>query len=219
MILAATHKGVRFDDQCNHIHEIEPMVLVQEGLTVEELWYQPWERKEHKREMKRDAKLWRQSGLGVLLHDTFVNPNPKLAQACLNAFTQLGDADYVRGSERYLSLPHDEQRSERKRDFVQDVLEQARYLDTIKNLSPDEKTTKLAEFASLQSRCAEVFARRIGSADETAVRKGEDPVSASKLVSKLFKNEYPRSRSLDMVNVMPTHESRTDRRASMPHLS
>jgi hypothetical protein len=212
-------KGVRFDDQRNRIVEIEPMVNADEGITVEELWYQPWERKEHKRQLKLSAREWRQTGLGILLHDTFVNPNPKQAQSCLNAFTQLADSEYSRGIERYLSQQHDEQRIERKRSFVQDVLQQARYLETIRTLTDDEKVLKLAEFSALQSKCAEVFARRIGKADETVVQKGEDPTIAAKLVTKLLRNEYRRSRSSDAVNVMPTHESRNHRRTSLPLLS
>jgi len=202
------------------------VINIEEGI-AEKLWYQPWERKEHKRAIKRDAREWRQTGLGILLHDTFVNPNPKETQCCLNAFVQLADEAYSRGIERYLSQQHDEQRVERKRNFVQDVLEQARYLDSLRNVSEDEKRDKLAEFSALQSKCAEVFARRIGKADETVVLKGEDPSAAAKLVSKLFRNEFRRTRSLDNAattptnsnnsNVMPTVESaqaRQQRRAS-----
>ena len=219
MILTPKRRGVHFDDESNRIIEIEPMVSIEEGITIDELWYQPWERKELKRVMKRDAKEWRQTGLGILLHDAFVNPNPKQAQACLNAFVQLADSKYLRGSERYLSQPHDEQRTERKRNFIQDVLDQAYYLNTIKYLSEDEKIEKLAEFSALQSKCAAVFARRIGKADEVVVRKGENPGAAAELVAKLFKNEYRRTRSLDVANVMPTHESRRDRRPSMPTIT
>ena len=94
MILTPKRRGVHFDDESNRIIEIEPMVSIEEGITIDELWYQPWERKELKRVMKRDAKEWRQTGLGILLHDAFVNPNPKQAQACLNAFVQLADSAY-----------------------------------------------------------------------------------------------------------------------------
>ncbi|CAB9503577.1 expressed unknown protein [Seminavis robusta] len=217
---------VRFNDECNQIVEVQSVITVEEGI-VEKLWYQPWEHKENKRAIKRDARQWRKSGLGILLRDTFGNPNPQHTQTCLDAFVQLADADYVRGIERHLSQQHDEMRVERKRFFVQDVVEQARYLQAHPNLTEDEKLTKLAEFSTLQSKCAEVFAHRIGKADERVVRKGEDPKAASKLVSKLFRNEFRRSRSLEAqssANVMPTHESRhkrnlTPRRISVPPLS
>lgn len=217
-------KGVRFNDQQNQIVEVESFVTMscsEEDNIVEKLWYQPWEQKEHKRAIKRDAREWRKTGLGILLRDAFVNPNPQQTQNCLNAFVQLAGDDYVRGIERHLSQQHDEQRVERKRCFVQDVVEQALYLQAHSNLSDDEKRQKLAEFSALQSKCAEVFAHRIARADETVVKQGEDPKAAAKLVSKLFRNEFSRrSRSVEcQSNVMPTHESKTSRRISVPHYS
>lgn len=211
-------KGVHFQDHCRVIL-VRPLVELEDGLCVEDFWYQSWERSESKRELKREAKEWRRSGLGVLLHDTFSNPNPKQVQACLDAFVRLSDDEYCRGAERFLSQQHDQQRVERKKSFVHDVIEQARYLESIKNMSQDEKMEKLAEFSALQSKCAAVFARRIGRADETAIVKGEDPSAAAKLVAKLCKNEFRRARSVDAVNVMPTHESKGHRRFSMPSLS
>lgn len=218
-----SNRGVRFDDSTNQLFEIEPVMYVEEGIH-EELWYQPWEQKENKRAMKRVAREWRKTGLQILLNDTFVNPNPKLTQSCLDAFVQLADSEYVRGSERYLSHQHDEQRTGRKRNFIQDVLEQSRYLETCKHMSADEKREKLAEFSQLQSKCAEVFARRIGQADETVAKNGENPSAAAKLISKLFLSEARRSRSMDMqANVMRTHESahipEIHRRGSFPFVS
>ena len=219
-------RRVHFDDSFNQLFEIEPVVNIEEGI-VEKLWYQPWERKEAKRAIKRDAQEWRKTGLGLLLHDTFADPNPKKTQSCLNAFVQLADAEYVRGIERHLSQKHYEQRMERKTNFVSDVLEQAYYLSTLKHLSEDEKRERLAEFSALQSKCAEVFARRLGRADETAALKGEDPASAAKLVSKLFRREMRRCRSVEhpqaepmvMATVESASERRANRRGSFPFIS
>jgi len=169
--------------------EFEPVTELGDPDIVGKLWFQPWEKQENKRMMRERAREWRRLGWGVLLHDSFTNPNPKLTQSCLNAFTQLSDPDYCRGMERYLSQEHDEQRSERKRSVIDDVLEQARYLESRRNLSYDEKCAKLAEFSALQSKCAEVFARRIGKADEAVALQGEDPEQASKLVGKLLRRQ------------------------------
>lgn len=215
-------RRVRFDDSFNELYEIEPMVNV-------ELWYQPWERNEHKLAIKRDAQEWRKTDLGLLLHDVYVDPNPRKTQSCLNAFAQLADDDYARGIERHLSQPHYQQRTERKQNFVQDVLDQAYYLSTLKHLSDDAKRERLAEFSSLQSKCAEVFARRLGRADAAAVLKGENPASATKLVSKLYRQEVRRCRSLEHPPpesmVMATVESapssphrQGERRGSLPQI-
>ena len=226
-------KGVRFNESRNQLFVIDSVVEFEEGI-VEKLWYQDWERKEHKRAIQREAREWRKTGLGILLRDTFVNPNPKQTQSCLNAFTRLADNDYCRGIERYLSQQHDAQRHERKTHFIQDVVEQARYLQSLKDrnyLTDEEAREKLAEFSALQSKCAEVFARRIAKADETVVKQGEDPSGAAKLVNTLYRNETRRSRSMDTTiqhqaakqyykDVMPTVESKsTHRRSSFPFVS
>ena len=208
---------VHFNDDCNQIVEIQSVMTIEEGIH-EKLWYQPWEQKEHKTAIKEEAREWRKTGLGILLRDTFVNPNASQTQRCLDAFVQLGDSEYVRGIERHLSQQHYQQRVGFRQSFVQDVLEQARYLESHPFLTNDERRNKLAEFSSLQSKCAEVFARRLGKADEKVAHAGEDPKAASKLVSKLFRNEMRRSRSLEVPNkIIPTHESR--RRISAPALS
>jgi hypothetical protein len=207
---------VRFLDT-HTVVEVESVLNAEEEI-VEKLWYQPHELKIQKALLKQDAREWRKTGLGILLQDAFVNPDPKKGQAQLNAFAQLGDTEYARGIERYLCRAHDEQRVERKRDFIQDVLEQWRYLDSLKQFTTEEKMVKLAEFSALQSKCAEVFARRMGTADETAVTKGEDTKAAQKLVSKLFRKQRRRNsiETSGRRDVMPTHES-YGRRVSFPY--
>jgi hypothetical protein len=213
----APRKGVRFDDQRNQVLEIQTVITLEEGI-VEKLWYQSWEHKDNKRAIKEEAHVWRKTGMGILLRDTFASTNASKTQRCLNAFVQLADGDYVRGIERHLSQQHDQQRVQGKRNFVQNVLEQARYLESHPFLTDDEKRNKLAQFSALQSKVSEVFARRLGKADETVALQGEDPKAAAKLVSKLFRNEMRRTRSLEEhANVMPTHESR--RRTSVPSLA
>jgi hypothetical protein len=213
-ISAPSPKGVRFNDECNQVLEIQSVMTIEEGI-VEKLWYSPSYHKENKQAIRDEAREWRKTGLGILLQDTFVSPNAPLAQHCLNAFAQLAEGEYMRGIERHLCREHDEQRVKRRRNFVQDVLEQARYLESHPFLSEDEKRTKLAEFSALQSKCAEVFARRLGKADETAILQGENPKFAARLASKLAGNEMRRSRSYEVQsNVMPTHESK--RRVSFP---
>jgi hypothetical protein len=213
--MSAPCKGVRFNDERNQVVEIQTVITLEEGI-VEKLWYQPWEHQENKRTMKEEAREWRKTGLGILLRDVFASPNESRTQRCLNAFAQLADGEYARGIERHLSQQHDRQRVQGRRNFIQDVLEQARYLESHPFLSEDEKSNKLAEFSALQSKCSEVFARRLGKADEAAALQGEDPKAAVRLASRLFRIEMRRSRSLEAPpsDVMPTHESR--RRVSVP---
>ena len=217
-------KGVHFMDEHNTVVEVESFLDLEEGI-VDKLWYPSTYHRDCKQQLKDEARNWRKSGMGILLHDAFVNPNPRQSQNCLNAFVQLSDEDYCRGVERYLSQQHDAQRSTRKHDFLDDVVEQARYLESLKFLTMEERTKKLAEFAALQSRCAEVFARRMGKADEYVAKHGEDPVAAAKLVAKLLRKNRPLGRrcsietskpvSRHQDHVMPTHES-VSRRGSFP---
>lgn len=218
----SVQKGVRFVEEYNTVLEVESVLNVEEGIE-EKLWYPPDYHRECKMIIKREAKEWRKSGLGILLRDCFVDPNPTQSQLCLNAFTQLSDNDYFRGLERYLSQEHDIQRIQRKRDYILDVVEQARYLGSLRGLTEDERRDKLAEFSTLQSKCAEVFAQRLGKADEQVVKKGEDPEAAAELVSKLFRknrkggrrNSIETSRPITS-SVMPTHETPPSRRGSLP---
>ena len=203
-------RRVHFDDSFNELYEIEPVMNT-------ELWYQPWERNEQKLAIKLDAQEWRKKDLGILLYDVYVDPNPRKTQSCLNAFAQLADNDYARGIERHLSQPHYQQRTERKQHFVHDVLEQAYYLSTLTHLSDDAKRERLAEFSSLQSKCAEVFARRLGRADAAAALKGENPASATKLVSKLFRQEMRRCRSLEHPTPEPMVMATVESSPSSPH--
>lgn len=208
----SVHKGVRFVEEYNTILQVESFLDIEENI-AEKLWYSPDYHRKCKVAVKREAREWRKSGLGILLDDAFVNPNPKQVQQCLNAFAQLSDTEYARGVERHLSQEHDAQRVQRKRHFILDVVEQARYLDSLGGLSADEKRDKLAEFSSLQSKIASVFASRIAKADEVAAREGPAPQVAVKLVSKLLHKYQSRRNSIETSrphtqHVMPTHESR-----------
>lgn len=177
---------VHFVAKADTVLEVES--YMEDAALVPKLWYNAQELKVLKSDIKESAREWRKTGLGILLHDTFdkqTDDHPELTQKCLNAFAQLSESEYNRGIERYLSRQHDEKRVQVKHNHVQDVLEQERYLQNHSRLSVEQRRMKLAEFAQLQSKAAEVFARRVGKADERAVMRGEDPSAAPKLISEI----------------------------------
>lgn len=163
-------RHVWFMDARNTVHEFEGIDKEDSDL-VQALWQQSWEMYEGKQLLKVKARRFRSTGLGILLADTFKDPNPHLCQKSLNAFTQLPSDLYNRGIERYLSKEHDMQRTKKKKQILQDVLAQARSLNSVRNMPSVEKQNILSLFAKHLSRDAELFARRIGLADEQAVDK------------------------------------------------
>lgn len=146
---------------------------------IEQLWQQGWEMNGTKQKMKARARQWRTTGLGILLHDAFYCDHdlpPTLCQNQLNTLARLPDELNNRGIERYLSRKHDTERTARKRAFVQDVVDQYEVLREQVDcdiLTNNELWDVLGDYSRSMNLAAEVFARRLGKADEVATRRGE----------------------------------------------
>ena len=148
---------------------------------IESLWQQGWEMYNCKQDIKVTARKWRQTGLGVFLNDAYHCDNdlsPTLCQKQLNTLAQLPDEMHMRGVERYLSRKHDQERTTRKRSIIREVVCQFRTLQhqvDCNALGLAESQQMLSRFARSLNQDAEVFARRMGKADEVVMRQGPAP--------------------------------------------
>lgn len=168
-------RRVLFVEERNTVREFEAVDNADEDL-LESLWQQGYEMLECKQTIKVRAKKWRQTGMGMFLNDVYHCDNdlsPALCQKQLNAFAQLPDDMHMRGVERYLSRKHDQERTSRKRTILGQVVAQFNSLQAHTNLTQAESERLLAQFARRLNQDAELFARRIGKADELVVRQGE----------------------------------------------
>lgn len=165
---------------------------------AEDQWVSQEEFQEVKKAMKRKLGEWKLKGYDVLLKYTFDNPHPSV-QRNINSFVQLDERDCVRGMERSLSCHLDQKIATMKGRAINTVLSHQRIMKK-DGIPPDDMREELAVVSRMHSRACVQFARRLGKADELALRN--DNVSdAHKLVE-----EYNRQqeRQKPRVTGMPT---------------
>jgi hypothetical protein len=194
-------RRVYFVEERNTLLEFEG-INTSDFKLLQQLWQQGWEMDDTKQKMKTRARQWRTTGFGMLLHDAFYCDHglpPTLCQNQLNVLARLPDELNNRGIERYLSRKHDTERTSRKRAFVQDVVGQYEALREQVDcdiLAENELWDILGDYSRSMNVEAEVFARRLGKADEVAMRRGEyaDSREAEILM------EYLHSRELERIS-------------------
>lgn len=111
-------------------------------------------------------------GYGQLLTRSFEDPADN-SQDNINAFVVgIPDIDNGRGLERYVSPQHKDERDLAREDVVEAVLTRQRLMLRRggDGLSNSERAEKLRSASRRQSRDSKLFARRMGIADELAVR-------------------------------------------------
>jgi hypothetical protein len=154
----------------------------------DDFWYTNIEQDEMKEQSKIDAREWRRQGYHVLLNDTFECPRYDV-QDYLNAFVQLPDRLNRRGLERQCSRKQGEERSELKENARNVVFRTQQEFDKLHQLPKvdllidagavanrtynrmDVYEQSLSLCYSDASRCAKVYARRLGKADEIEVHR------------------------------------------------
>ena len=169
---------------------------------LETLWQQVWEMEECKHHIRVRAKQWRRTGMGVFLNYAYLCDNdlaPALCQEQLNTLSQLPDEFHMRGVERYLCRKHDQDRTNRKRAVVQDIVGQFHTLQaqvSIGTMTQAKADQVLGQFARQLNEDAELFARRIAKADEVAMKKGpaKNIQPAMELMEHLHNLEIERTR-------------------------
>jgi hypothetical protein len=195
-------RRVYFMEERNTILEFESVNECDFKL-IEQLWQQRWEMDDTKQKMKERARQWRTTGFGMFLHDAFFCDHglpPTLCQNQLNTLARLPDELNNRGIERYLSRKHDAERTVRKRAFVQDVVEQygaLRQQVHCNILTDDDLWDVLGDYSRSLNLEAELFARRLGKADEVAMRRGEYADSREAEILMAFLHARELERNLD----------------------
>ncbi|CAB9530739.1 expressed unknown protein [Seminavis robusta] len=165
-------RSVCFAEELNTTHQLEEC-------TPEDQWVSQEEFEETKRRLKRKVQEWKMKGYGVLLRNTFDNPHPSV-QRNIDAYAQLDDRDCARGMERSVSANLDQKVVNMKRRCIKTVLSHQRLMKKNGVVAEEE----LAVVSRMQSRPSVQFARRLGKADEVALRKN-DPSPAYQLVEHL----------------------------------
>jgi hypothetical protein len=141
------------------------------------------ESKEGRRLEAEDCKA---KGYGIFIMDSFDKPAAHV-QKHINIFTQLPDPFCGRGLERQVSKKHDWERREWRSNCVNNVLAEESRLRFLGGWNEEDLLwERLASVSMQASRCAKLFARRLGKADEYVVQHGEleDLEKASHLVNR-----------------------------------
>jgi len=178
-------KSVTFVPSLNKTLEYEEDCSVH----AEDIWYIADDYADMKARSRCEAKEWRRQGLGVLLKETFAYPHPA-AQDFIKAFVLLEEHQSRRGLERSLSRHHGEERSEMKDRARQSVIIHQKRLKR-EGCKHDELSEKLAAMYKEVTRCATVFARRLGIADALVVQEGEDSSHAERIL-----NDYQQEKAV-----------------------
>jgi hypothetical protein len=146
------------------------------------LWLGPGFYKALRKSVREEADQLKPKGYGVLLKRCF-DPGPDV-QKQINALAQLPGSECPRGSEQYLSRQHAEECDSVKDKVRGAVLTRQRLL-VKKEIPADVVSEKLRSVSRKHSRSSRVFARRLGIADERAVKDGDDAEKARILVKSL----------------------------------
>ena len=146
------------------------------------LWRESGDSQASRKSVRDEADVLKPKGYGSLLKRCF-DPGPNV-QRQINALAQLPDTDCPRGSEQYLSRQHAEECDWIKSKVRVAVLTRQRVL-LKKKMSADDISEKLRSVSKKHSRASRIFARRLGIADERAVKEGDDPKKARALVKSL----------------------------------
>lgn len=162
-----TKKAVSFAD------DIVSVKLFKAEEAVSPLWLSSQELQDLREKAKEDAEVLKTKGYGILLKNGF-DEGDKRAQKHINAFSQLPGVDCPRGTEVYLSKQHRDEVDRTHSKVVKRVVTRQRG-------TPD----RLRNISRKQSRGSRIFARRLGIADQRAVREGDDLCKAQAMVKDL----------------------------------
>lgn len=120
--------------------------------------------------VREDAYRLIPKGYGKLLIDTFEDALDD-CQENINAFVVwVPDSDNARGLERYMSQPHKDERDGAREDVLEAVLSRQRQLQK-EEVVGNERADEVRIASRRQSWDSKIFARRLGIADELAVRE------------------------------------------------
>jgi hypothetical protein len=162
--LSKSKRSVSFDLERNTTRLFE-----EKEVQPQEIWFLGDDHTDMKNRCKVEAREWRKLGYSVLLNDSFEQPRNDV-QDYLNAFAQLPERLNRRGIERQCSRKHGDERSELKERARQSVLRSQEEYKT-QSISQEELAEKLSQSYISACRCARIFARRVGKADEVEMQR------------------------------------------------
>ena len=169
-------KRVRFNGN-------DSIVVFEAGEAESPLWLAQEEYDDFRQKVQEEADSLKPKGYSILLKNGF-DESFALSQKYLNAFAKLPEEHCLRGSEVYISKQHRENRDQILRKLSKAVLRRQHLL--LENETPaDELAEKLRSISKKNSRGSRIFARRIGLADQRAVKEGDDLLVAFAIVKEL----------------------------------
>lgn len=170
------------------------------------LWLSSQELQDLREKVREDAEDLKTKGYGILLKNGFDEGDLR-AQKHINAFSQLPGVDYPRGTEVYLSNQHRDEVDRVHSKLVKSVLSRQRgHPDRLRNISRKH------------SRGSRIFARRLGIADQRAVREGDDLFKAQAMVKDLNQGNAKmaqRKASVQDMGVLTGNAKMAQRKASV----
>lgn len=170
---ALNPKSVRFADENDVV-----LFYVEEAFYP--LWLAPEELLEMRNQAKKDAEYLKTKGYGILLKNGF-DESDKLAQKHMSAFSRLPGRECPRGTEVYIFHQHRDQVDRNHSKVVKTVLNRQSLLCQKDSPSSD----KLRSISRKHSRNSKLFARRMGLADQRAVKEGDDLWKAQGIIKEL----------------------------------
>lgn len=147
------------------------------------LWLAPEELVHLRNLVKADADYLKTKGYGMLLKNGY-DENDKSVQKHMNALSQLPGRECPRGTEVHLFHQHRDQVDRIHCKVVQGVLNRQRLLCQ-KSASEELVPEKLRSISRKHSRHSRIFARRLGLADQLAVKEGDDIWKARSIIKEL----------------------------------
>jgi hypothetical protein len=169
----------RAGTKCVTFQPTTTIVRFHEFTSTDERWHSILDRKRSIVQARDEAKRWIDKGCyEFLLKDALRDASEALAQAKMNAYTQLPREDYCRGLERYVCREHGLMRDSFQKGAVRAIVNEGRKR---RGMPQDQRWHQLGRISRKLSFVATRFARRVGAADELVARMGEDASKAQRL--------------------------------------
>lgn len=148
------------------------------------LWYATEDYQGLRQNLRDKAEFLKPRGYGILLKNAF-DESFTLSQKYLNAFAKLPPEHCLRGCESYISKQYREEREHAVRRQSKAVLRRQKALQDDESIPAEVRAEKLRSISKKNSRGSRVFARRIGLADQRAIKEGDDLMIAIEIVKEM----------------------------------
>ena len=162
------------------------------------LWYATEDYQVLRQRLRDEADFLKPKGYGILLKNAY-DESFKLSQKYLNAFAKLPAEHCLRGCENYISKQYREEREYCVRRLSKAVIRRQKTLQDDESIPAEERAEKLRSISKKNSRGSRVCARRIGLADQRAVKEGDDLMMAIEIVKEMNLGNAKMARRKDSV--------------------